>query len=363
MRKVIILREIFDWMGDHSGYDQVFNAIIKSDQWKFYSIYRPKEIDEIKYFFHKNIDGMLLRKVQSNLFYNQKSLYAEANGILKTITTYADIFHISYVENNFSLSVMPLFFPKTRLIGTVHQPPPWYEENFKHLASLKKFDSLIVLSHDAEKYFQNILHEKVNYIPHGVDTTFFTPQIKRNSDLKTTRILFSGHWLRDIKTLYLVAKDLTERFPDLHFDLLVPINKRYDSYFKEIALLNNIHWYANLSDMELLQLYQQATILFMPLLDCTANNAILEGMSCGVPIVSNNIGGIKEYTDTSFTTLKNPGDVAGLIDIIVHLIYNKNELEIQGISARNYALTHFSWDKIAAETIELYTSIISLNKK
>ena len=52
----------------------------------------------------------------------------------------------------------------------------------------------------------------------------------------------------------------------------------------------NTRCHAGLSDEQLLALYQSADIGVMPVIDCTANNGLLEMMATGLPVVMTDIG-------------------------------------------------------------------------
>jgi len=354
MKTIVFFREVFDWMGRHSGYDQVCDAIARSGLYRCHSVYRPEDSKTIDSYLHRNLDPWLLKKVKPNPFYNLRNVYAERRAILTSLVKSADVLHINYVENNYALASMPLLLPWTRIVGTVHQPPEWYEENYNRKKNLKKLDAIIILSSKVKDYFERIHPGRVYKIPHGIDTDFFKPLSEDLRPDRQRRIIFSGHWLRDIKTLYLTAAEIIGRFPDVQFDLLVPLNKRYDGYFNEIGKLNNINWHAGLSDEELLVLYNKADLMFLPMIDCTANNAVLEAMACGKPIISNNVGGLPEYTHSSFATLLQPGDVSGAVEHIAGLLHNPDLMREKGRFARDYALQNFSWDQVAASTMGVY---------
>ena len=49
--------------------------------------------------------------------------------------------------------------------------------------------------------------------------------------------------------------------------------------------LHNLKLLSGIDDSELLNLYQTCGVLFLPLNGFTANNALLEGASCGCPVV------------------------------------------------------------------------------
>ena len=65
--------------------------------------------------------------------------------------------------------------------------------------------------------------------------------------------------------------------------------------------LPNVEHHRGVSDEQLVRLYQQAHLLLLPLLETTANNALLEGIACGLPVVSTALPSV-------------PGDEAILID-------------------------------------------------
>ena len=80
-------------------------------------------------------------------------------------------------------------------------------------------------------------------------------------------------------------------------------------YFKG---LTNVELHSSINDKSLLRLYQSAQILLLPLLDCTANNALLEGMACGLPVVTTDLPAIKDYVNDDCSILAPKGDSKAL---------------------------------------------------
>ncbi len=357
--KIVFIREIFGWMGDYSGYDQVCKHIAQNESYR--TQWTLRKVKPITPPLKRKIYNFLLPRVVPNPFYNVNSLQAECIAFKKAFKLRADILHISYVENNYAALKSLKILSPARLVGTVHQPPEWWEENHKKKHILRSLDAIIVLTPKIKSYFEQFCPGRVYWLPHGIDTAFFSPPPgghRFESKMQRPRIVFSGHWLRDIKTLYAVIEALHRRKPAVRFDLLVPKHKRYDDYFKKIGDLGCVSWHAGVSDEALRDIYRSAFLLFLPLLDCTANNAVLEAMACGIPVLSNQVGGIPDYTDPSFAELLPVGDAEGFTRSILHLVDNPGLIEERGALARTYAEEHLNWPIIAEKTLDVYRRLL-----
>ncbi|MEI6816814.1 MAG: glycosyltransferase family 4 protein [Bacteroidota bacterium] len=360
MKKIIILRQAFDHIGSYSGYDRLCYFLITKKGFDFYSITNPKERKfSLEALFYRFV-LILLFKLKPNPFYSYIGLFSEIRAIFASKRNDIDLIHITHIEDNFGLLSLPLLPSNTRLIGTAHQPKEWYEKNYLKKNILSKLDAIIVLATNDKEYFENILPGKVHIIPHGIDTDFFTPkEIIKYPLPNQQRILYIGNWMRDKETFYLVVKELVINYPDLHFDMVVPKAYLRNKYFDELRKIENVHWYSGITDIELRELYQNATLLFLPLLDSTANNAILEAMSCGLPIISSKIGGVKEYTDDSFAELFTVGDVEGFKNCIKSLLNNPELLKRRAKRAREFAEENFSMKVIGENTLKIYEIVFN----
>jgi N-acetyl-alpha-D-glucosaminyl L-malate synthase BshA len=87
--------------------------------------------------------------------------------------------------------------------------------------------------------------------------------------------------------------------------------------------------------------------------------AALEAMSCGVPVVTSNIGGLSEVIrdgETGF--LKDPHDVAGMRDVVLRLLLDEPWRREMGLKARERAKADFGKDKIVGEYVALYDDLL-----
>lgn len=357
--KILWLRERFRWMGNHSGYDQLCQAIAQMGTVNDSSIWRE---------FGKNLPRgsrrILLhlgRGAKVSPFYDHYSTLAELEVLWKTITQKPDLLHINYVENNLGFLLNWKKRLSLKIVGTAHQPASWWRLMHRYEDSVAGLDALIVPANREVLYFEHYLPGRVFFVPHGVDTTFFQPKpkIEDSEQIQSyPRCVFSGTWLRDIHTLVEVVDRVIAQNPSVRFDIILPRYSRENPALYKIARHEQVVWHAEVSDDKLRRIYQDANLLLLPVHDSTANNALLEAMSCGLPVVSNHIGGILDYTRSDFADLLPVGDVNGMVEAVMRLIDNPQEQKRRGVAARFFVEENLDWEKIAFQTLDVYSKLL-----
>lgn len=353
--KITLLRERFSHMGKHSGYDQLCSHLSEASELEVHNVWR--DLDASVPFIYRKPLRFALRKVARSPFYDLNSAYAEGKTFMNAMFSPQDLIHICYAENNLGMLCKYSKFIKCKLVTTIHQPVSWWKLCHPHPQYLKQLDSLIVLSTQEVDYFEEFAPSKVHFIHHGVDTEFFCPQEHSGNALKHQnfpRCVFSGVWLRDFKNLSIIINQLLQKNSYLHFDLILPMSARNQPEFYKIARHERVKWHANISDLELRSIYQDASLLILPLIDCTANNALLESMACGLPIVSNCVGGITDYVTNEFADLFPPEDIDGFVDSVLCLAENTTLKATRGRSARLHAQNYLDWSVVSESIIDVY---------
>jgi len=122
--------------------------------------------------------------------------------------------------------------------------------------------------------------------------------------------------------------------------------------------LRNVEVVSGLSDDELRISYREASCLLMTLEVATANNALLEAMACGLPIVSENVGGVSEYTGLRCAMLCEPGLAEALKRSILKLYRNPDMITRMGLLARERA-EELNWPRVAQRTVRLYEDVLA----
>lgn len=356
--RVLWLRERFGWMGRHSGYDRLFAELEGSADLEGFSVYR--EVDEVFRPPVRQALSLLRRVAGGTEFYTNTSAKAELRVLFEAARRRSRMVHFAYGEN--ALGLVRRFGRRRpwRLVVTAHCPPAWWEQSRSGPGITRGIDALIAVSETQRAYFDAMLPGRVHLVRHGVDASFFRPPSEEPaSGGRAPRCLFAGGWLRDAACLAHVVAEASRRAPEVWFDLLVPEIHRAGPAYAKLLDHPRVRWHAGLDDEALLALYRQTSLLLLPLLDCTANNAVLEAMACGLPIVASDVGAMREYVDPEFADLIAPGDIDGFVDAVLRLAEDPGAQRRRGLVARRHAETRFAWSDAAHATLGVYENVVS----
>jgi glycosyltransferase involved in cell wall biosynthesis len=194
----------------------------------------------------------------------------------------------------------------------------------------------------------------MHFVPHGVDVNTFVPERAEQPAARARGLcLFVGIHRRDFTTLRRVIEIINTRDRNIRF---VVVTSKSNQEF--LGGLENTDLMSDLPEPELIKLYQDADLLLQPMEDSTANNAILEGMSCGLPTIAADIGAVRDYVDDSSGIMVAPHNAEEMADAVLCLLKN-DSLRIQMARRARERALKFDWSIIVEKTKQVYDQVMS----
>ncbi|MCV3212217.1 glycosyltransferase family 4 protein [Plectonema radiosum NIES-515] len=225
-------------------------------------------------------------------------------------------------------------------------------------------DRFIVLS----KAFGNILHQeyqvpahKINIIPGGVDINRFqvnlSPQEAR-SKLgwpQDRPIIFTSRRLVNrvgLDKLLIAIATIKPRIPDVWLAIggRGVLEAALKEQTAELGLKDHVEFLGFLPDDQLPIAYQAADLSVMPSQSFEGFGlAIVESLACGTPVVCTPVGGMPEILEPfSPHLITDSIEVSAIAEKLEEVLLKKIPVPSPE-DCRNYAVTHFDWQKIATQ--------------
>jgi len=266
-----------------------------------------------------------------------------------------DVLHVLYGDEQLDLLLRWRGLLHCPLVVSFHVPADRASHRFEvvHAGLGKKIDAAIVLARNEITRFEKwIGADKVVWVPHGIDTDRFRPGNRTPGDHRI-RLLFVGGHMRDWNVIHRVIDEA--HYFDLPVDFHVVTRDHFLSHFTGCS---NVTYHSGISEAALIELYQESDALLVPLINATANNAVLESLACGTPVISTLVGGIPDYVTNKCGWLFPKGEVDPIMSLIRQLSVNKAVTESRRSEARLQAL-RFDWREVAKRMSAVYSAVAS----
>jgi glycosyltransferase involved in cell wall biosynthesis len=281
-------------------------------------------------------------------WYNLSNLNAELLALASCIAGQTDIVH--FLEGERSGLFLPRFLrlahlSKIRTVVTFHQPPEILREAVNG-DLLQWVDQIILVSPSQLPFFlPHVPKDRLQVLLHGVDVEFFYPPASRQ-DTIDFRCVTVGRWLREWNVLRQVVCAL----PEVRFDVVTGADTGLSGF-------DNAHIHRGIDDEALAELYRTADVLLLPLTHSTANNALLEGMASGLPVVATDLPAVRAYLPEGGVLVPD-NSVEGFIAALQSLRQDIPARRAMGRSSRARA-EELSWPRVVREYEALYAKVVA----
>ncbi len=159
-----------------------------------------------------------------------------------------------------------------------------------------------------------------------------------------------------------LAKIRTER-DDAHLVVVGALREggAVDRAIEQFGLRDFVQFVGGESDDDIVRRYAEASVAVVPSLYEGFSLPAIEAMACGVPLVVTSAGALPEVVGRSDESaiVVDPADAGALAHAITGLLANRDHAERLGAAGRIRARSRYSWERVAAATVEQYRFVIA----
>lgn len=223
----------------------------------------------------------------------------------------------------------------------------WLHRNDSLFLRLKRFNlrfvsKFITLTDQQKSVFEKRFPGKVRKIPHGAWCRTEDGAGVLSSG-EPFRITVVGDTYRDYKLLAQIIEFFRDKYPAVVFDL---VGMKYEK-LGALGQADNVVCHGRLDKETYCAVIRSALFVMLPLEFATANNALLEGLKVGVPVICSNVEGVQEYLPQGDYVFDSIEDLADKFERRTRLTQEERAAEAAILTA--YVRANYSWDVIRSQ--------------
>jgi len=285
-------------------------------------------------------------------WYHLSDVAAEASVLRSMLRRRIDVVH--FVDGEHTAQFVPaiarMLRRRERIVATYHQPPSVLP-GVVVPSVIRRIDHVTLVSSSQLEYFERILpRDRLSIVLHGIDVDFFAPDAGRVAASKV-RCLTVGSYLRDWPLLAAIARALAHR-SDIELHVVSTSAPAFEAA--------NVRVHRRMDDEALRALYRKSDLLVLPLVDATANNALLEAMASGLAVVARDLPSLREYAANG--ALFVSADAEAFAAAIEALAGDDRRRAAMGRAGRARAEA-LAWPRISTDYAALYETIAGSERR
>jgi glycosyltransferase involved in cell wall biosynthesis len=211
----------------------------------------------------------------------------------------------------------------------------------------------------------------IQVVYNGVDTTLFRPASKPQHLKGIPTVVAAARIfdLKDIETMIRTCKEVSAMLPNVQFlvygnkDAVPEYTAKCEDLISELSLEDNFFLKGFHAHPE--QIYHEGDISILTSISEGFPFTVIESMSCGIPVISTDVGGVSEALDSTCGVICKPRDHKALAEQVVRLLQDEGMRVKMGENARKKVEKYFTISNFVQTFEEVYASIAfrSLEKK
>jgi glycosyltransferase involved in cell wall biosynthesis len=231
--------------------------------------------------------------------------------------------------------------------------------------------------------FYDIPQEKIRVVYNGVDIDVFKPlqtstkqQARRSLGIEHKEMILYVGYLgprKGLKYLLEAIPKVVKEFPEALFVLLggVPEFAGHRNYLtimqqivSKLQIEDNVLFAGEVKHRDTLKYYAAADAFIFPTLYEGLAKALLEAMSCGLPVIATRIRGNQDAViDQETGILTRAADSNQLAEATIQLLSNSSQATQMGMRGRNRVKKAFTWNDTAKKIMAIYEELLPTTEK
>jgi glycosyltransferase involved in cell wall biosynthesis len=207
--------------------------------------------------------------------------------------------------------------------------------------------------------------DRITQLPNGVETDSIAA--KDNYDLHDpVRLIFVGrlHEQKGLDVLFAAFQQLLRLYPDVNLRVQLlgdgPLRGELLALANQLGIARRVDFLGMIDPV--FEHLQQADIFILPSRAEGLSNALLEAMTCGLPVIVSNIPANADVVAHKQNGLTfEAGNPASLVDAVALLLEHRELRQQLGEMARKTIENQYSLDSVAERYISLYKEMLARN--